>query len=60
METKYLPGQLRVSKDKKNWSAEQWTGKHWVLLKVEKSREALDKWLDSKWERYPVDNNATD
>lgn len=60
MEAKYLPGQLRVSTDRKSWSAEQWTGNHWVLLKVEETREKLDKWLDSKWERYPVDNSATD
>ena len=60
METNYIPGQLRISTDNKNWTAEQWTGGHWILLKVEETREQLNKWLDSEWERYPVDNRATD
>ena len=60
MEIKYIPGQLRISTDNKNWSAEQWSGRHWILLRVEETREELDKWLESKWERYPIDSGATD
>ena len=60
MEDKYIPGQLRISTDSKNWTAEQWSGSHWILLKVEETREKLDKWIESKWERYPIDSGATD
>lgn len=60
MEIKYIPGQLRISTDNKNWSAEQWSGRHWILLRVEETRKELDKWLESEWERYPIDSGATD
>lgn len=60
METRYIPGQLRISTDNKHWTAEQWTGSHWILLKVEETREKLNEWLESKWERYPVDFGASD
>ena len=60
MPRRYTPGELRIRSDSEKWTAEQWTGTHWLFLQIRPTRKDLDKWLEESWKRFPVDKTAAD
>ena len=60
MQTKPIPGEIRVLLKGEKWTVKQWTGSHWNLLQIKNSKESIDTWLDFEWDRHPVDTSASD
>lgn len=60
MNKEQIPGEIRVRNDGHKWTAEQWTGTHWLFLQIKSTRKELDEWIENDWTRFPVDTRATD
>ena len=53
-------GEIHYKEKNDYWAAEQWTGSHWTLLQIKKTKEELDFWIDYMWVRHNIDTSASD